>query len=274
MSLMQDLPRLFTSPTWQMAPGERAALAGIVSALQPGLAIEIGTADGDSLDVIAAHSREVHAFDLERRAGVTDERFPNVTFHICDSHALLPRLLDELAGAGKNVDFALVDGDHSARGVRADVEDLLNARSVGRTVIAIHDTLNERVRGGLEAVDFAAFERVAHVDLDFVPGQVLRKREGDEPWCGLGIVLVGWDVGSDAAWRETHSAADVTAAFLGRSAPGGGHYHVVADLERQLDHLGDVIERMRRSWSWRATGPFRRLARAARARRRAGPPAG
>jgi hypothetical protein len=134
--------------------------------------------------------------------------------------------------------------------------------------------LNERVRGGLEAVDFAAFEGVAHVDLDFVPGQVLRKREGDEPWCGLGIVLVGWDVGSGAAWRETHSAADVTAAFLGRSAPAEGHYHVVADLERQLDHLGDVLERMRRSWSWRATGPFRRLGRVARTRRRAGPPAG
>jgi hypothetical protein len=257
----QALPRLFTSRTWEMPPGERAALEGVVSSLRPALAIEIGTANGESLASISKHSTGVHAFDLSRRATVTDERFPNVTFHIGDSHEQLPLVLEELSAAGRNVDFVLVDGDHSARGVRQDVEDLLSSSCVGHTVILIHDTLNERVRAGLDEVDYGGFDKVSLVDLDFVPGQILRKEEGDEPWCGLGLVLVGWDPGDDPIWHRAHPAPAVADGFLGSRAGGDGappHYHVVAALEREVTTLTEVIERMRGSWSWRVTAPFRR----------------
>jgi cephalosporin hydroxylase len=96
-----------------MLPGERAALEGVLSALRPSLSIEIGTDKGGSLEVIGAHSKIVHAFDLIRRAEVTTERFPNVTFHTGDSHELLPAVLAQLADAGLNVDFAFVDGNHT-----------------------------------------------------------------------------------------------------------------------------------------------------------------
>jgi hypothetical protein len=251
-----------------MPPGERAALEGIVSSLRPALAIEIGTANGESLASISEHSTEVHAFDLSRRDTVTDERFPNVTFHIGDSHELLPVALDELSAAGRNVDFVLVDGDHSARGVRQDVEDLLSSSSVGRTVIVIHDTLNERVRAGLDDVDYGGVEKVSLVDLDFVPGQIIRKEEGDEPWCGLGLVLVGWEIGDGPVWHDAHPAPAVAGGFLRSRAGADGtappNYHVVAALEREVTTLTDVIERMRRSWSWRLTGPFRRAWRLAK----------
>ena len=116
-----------------MMPGERAALEGLLSALKPSLSIEIGTSKGGSLERISAHSRAVHAFDLGRHAQLTSDRFPNVTFHIGDSHELLPTFLLRLAAAMQNVDFAFVDGDHSAVGVRRDVEDLLSSTSVGRS---------------------------------------------------------------------------------------------------------------------------------------------
>jgi Methyltransferase domain len=260
-TLAQALPRLFTSAVWEMPPGERAALVGVVASLRPTLAIEIGTANGESLTAISEHSAEVHAFDLERRASVTDERFPNVTFHIGDSHVLLPAALRELEAAGRNVDFVLVDGDHSARGVRQDVEDLLASGSIGRTVVLIHDTLNERVRAGLEEIDYGSFAKVSHVDLDFVPGLILRKAEGDEPWCGLGLLLVGWDAPPAAPEHATHPAPALADAFLrGRAGNDGppSPYHVVAALEREVTTLTEVVERMRASWSWRVTAPFRR----------------
>jgi Methyltransferase domain len=247
-----------------MPPGERAALAGVVSSLRPALAIEIGTANGESLAAISEHSTEVHAFDLERRPSVTGERFPNVTFHIGDSHAQLPAVLRDFETAGRNVDFVLVDGDHSARGVRQDVEDLLSSVSVGRTVVLIHDTLNERVRAGLEEVDYGSFGKVSLVDLDFVPGRILRKEEGDEPWCGLGLLLVGWEVPETSVWQQARAAPAVAEAFLRGRAGGDGPpspYHVVASLERELTALTEVVERMRASWTWRATAPFRRALR-------------
>src|SRR4051812_27377118 len=59
---------IYTRADWQMSPGERAAFEGVLAQLQPRLAIEIGTAEGGSLERIAANSADVHAVDL------TDER--------------------------------------------------------------------------------------------------------------------------------------------------------------------------------------------------------
>ncbi len=112
-----------------MAPGERAAVEGVLRLLRPSLSIEIGTARGGSLEAISLASDSVHSFDLQRHSDLTSERFPNVVFHTGDSHELLPELLEELAVSGRNVDFALVDGDHSAQGVRADVESRSRRRA-------------------------------------------------------------------------------------------------------------------------------------------------
>ena len=144
-----------------MAPGERAAVEGVLRLLQPSLSVEIGTARGGSLQAISLASHEVHSFDLHRHWSLTSERFPNVVFHTGDSHEQLPRLLDELSASDRNVDFALVDGDHSAQGVKRDLEDLLASPSVGRSVILLHDTLNRRVRTGSRASTTARSTRSA-----------------------------------------------------------------------------------------------------------------
>jgi hypothetical protein len=180
---------LFLAAQWQMAFGERAAVEGLVAALRPGLAIELGTAEGGSLARIAAHSAEVHTFDLEPTAAAVPG---HVHQHIGDSHVLLPQLLAELADAGRNVDFALVDGDHTHDGVRRDLTDLLESPAVGRTVIVLHDTANDAVRGGVRAVDFARFPKVAYVDLGFVE---LPQPDGAlaEHWGGLGLVVADQD---------------------------------------------------------------------------------
>ena len=159
---------------WQMSYGERAALEGLLSQRKPTLAIEIGTAEGGSLERFAVHSREVHSFDL---IGPSPEArsLENVTFHTGDSHALLPQLLAEFADGGRVVDFVLVDGDHSADGVRRDVEDLLNSPSTSETLIVMHDTMNEVVRAGLEEVEFEAWPKVAYVEMDLVAGDMFRE---------------------------------------------------------------------------------------------------
>jgi Methyltransferase domain len=179
---------IFRDEVWQMSLGERAAVEGVLAQLAPPLAIEIGSMEGACLRHIAAHAQEAHSFDLRPP---TLELPANVTLHTGDSHELLPPFLASLAEQGRNVDFALVDGDHTPDGVRRDVEDLLDSRAVGRTVIVIHDTANEHVRRGLEAIHFSAWPKVAHVELDWIPGQLFAEPAlRNELWYGLGLVLV------------------------------------------------------------------------------------
>lgn len=193
-----DTPRLHPHPVFatseqQMSNGERAALEGVLSELRPRLAIEVGTAEGASLGRIAAHAAEVHSFDLFA-AVLPAAELPHVTLHTGDSHELLAPFLAQLAEAGRNVDFVLVDGDHSSDGVRRDLQDLLDSPALGHTTILIHDTSNPTVRSGLDAVDYAARAKVVLVELDWIPGYVFTNPHfRDELWGGLGHIAIDAD---------------------------------------------------------------------------------
>ncbi|HZR95943.1 MAG TPA: class I SAM-dependent methyltransferase [Gaiellaceae bacterium] len=177
--------------TWQMHYGERAALVGLLSVLRPELSIEIGTAGGGSLTHLAARSTRVHSFDISPDVLALEERFPNVTFHVGDSAETLPPLLDELERDGRNVDFVLVDGDHTRSGVRRDAEILLASAACAATAVVFHDTSNADVRAGLDDVGFEQHPKVAFVALDFVPGYVSREEARRfEVWNGLGLVIL------------------------------------------------------------------------------------
>lgn len=109
-------PLLQGSPDWQMRFGERFALEGVLATLKPRLAIEIGTAQGGSLRRIASHCQEVHSFDILPDIDGLEDELPNVRTHVGDSAVLVPQFLAGLEHEGREVDFVLVDGDHSAAG--------------------------------------------------------------------------------------------------------------------------------------------------------------
>lgn len=199
-------PAVLLDATWQMAPGERMALEGILSQLKPALAVEVGTAEGGSLRRIAAHSGEVHAFDIEPGAAEVVAPIPNAHAHIGDAAELLPRVLAEFQAAGRSVDFALIDGDHSAEGVQRDVRAVLDSPACSRTVVVLHDTANEAVRDGLEALDLPNHPKVAFSMLDFVPGYLVVEEHdrSDEIWNGLGVVVLDEAEGRDPAFVDVH----------------------------------------------------------------------
>jgi len=181
---------IFAPSPWQMSLGERAALEGVLTQRRPKLAIEIGTAQGGSLERIAAHAAEVHSFDLVApQLDVAAQ--PHVHLHPGDSHVLLKQQLEEFASAGRNVDFVLVDGDHSADGVQRDIQDLLESPAIADTVILIHDASNEEVRRGVERVPYVSFAKVRRVELDWLPGYIASIPERRfEIWGGIGLVIV------------------------------------------------------------------------------------
>ncbi len=256
-----DIPSLANTP-WQMAYGERSAFEGLLAQIKPQLAIEIGTAEGGSLARIAAHSDEVHSFDMIQAAPEV-QRLPNVHFHTGDNHVLLPELLAELAAAGRNVDFVLVDGDHSTEGVRQDMVDLLDSPAVRHTVIVMHDSMNEWVRTGLEQVPYDQYSKVKYVDLDFVAGfMFLEKSLEYELWGGLALVYVVAD-GRELAlspvqsrYRPTHDL--VIAARDAMLRTGDGAPKLSANEHAEFDRLRERLDVIMNSKSWRLTEPLRR----------------
>jgi Methyltransferase domain len=294
---MQNMD-IFADAYWQMSFGERAALEGVLSQLQPKLSIELGTAEGGSLSRIAVHSSEVHSFDLvSPQLPVAEEK--HVTIHTGDSHETLPRELERFAEKGRNIDFVLVDGDHSSDGVRRDVEDLLNATAVARTVILIHDTTNPTVRAGLDAVHYSAWPKVAHVDMDFVPGYMfLEERLRNELWGGLGLLIIDSTrlaYGAPSVVQERYYPAapiferirDLVIAQESDSGPQEVErlpsdttpdeklQKHIEELESEILRISSVSAHHEALWhammnsvSWKVTAPIRALAAQARSRAR------
>jgi hypothetical protein len=283
---------IFDDSAWQMSRGERAALEGMLTQWRPRLAVQIGTADGGSLERMARHAEAVHAFDFIPPALEAGERFANVTFHTGDPQELLAAFLAALADDGGNVDFVLLTGDGAPGGVRRSLEQLLDSPAVARTAILVHQVNNERVRRGLDGVHFDAWPKVAAVEPDFVPGYMVAEERGrHELWGGLALVLV------DAARRRYHAGS----AMHGRAYPAAPLFAEVRDyvvarertegfgaaysgapvdpaqarlverLRDELAHADHEVQRLRSvarhheelwrslmdSWSWRITGPIR-----------------
>lgn len=259
---------IFEQDGCRMAGGERAALEGVLAQLAPALSITVSREQEMSLDRVATHSREVHAFVAARSAKPS----ANVTVHAGDPTASLPGVLADLADAERVVDFVLVVGRGHADSARAVVEHLLNSPAVADTVILIQDTADTAVRASLGDIPYAAWPKLAHVNLDFVPGAVL---EDETP--GLGLLVVN-------AARKAYFAEAVTPprVRVDRSRPddnsaeamsrsGGDALAREGELTELIEHLqGEVIRlssvcahhealwrNMMDSASWRVTAPLR-----------------
>jgi Methyltransferase domain len=274
-----ELP-CFTRRPWQMTYGERAALEGILGQLRPLLAIEIGRAEGGSLRRISAHAEHVISIDL-LEPGDEAAGLGNVTVHVGDSHHQLRTVLEELAAAGRNVDFVLVDGDHSSEGARADILDLLGSSAITRTVILAHDSINEEVRDGLDAVPYGDFAKVNLVDLDFVPGYVCRDPDNyGQCWGGFALIVVdsSGTFGADRIrypvpfpvpdvlweWAEAFREWGRTPSLRAINAEVVQLHREVDRLRAELAGTAAVLDSVVRSISWRATRPLRAAVRPVR----------
>ena len=264
----EGLIQILQDPNCQMSYGERAALEGLLAQLKPELAIEIGTAEGGSLARIAAHSAEVHSFDLVEPDPAARE-LAGVTFHTGDSHRLLPELLARFAEEGRNVDFVLVDGDHSSEGVRQDVHDLLESPAIAQTIIVLHDTMNEMVRAGLEDVRYEAYPKVEYVELDLVAGYMFREPSLlHELWGGLGLIVVDSSraayFSGGARQRRYYEAFGLVREARGLVVDREAGKSPEQELTRLREELRDTrgwLDAVQGSASWRITAPLRALKR-------------
>ena len=174
-----------------MAYNENAVFQALLSTLRPKCTIEVGTETGVTLALMARYSTRAISIDIDpmvkaRLAG----KFPNTEFITGSSHDVLPVLLKRLADAGTTPDFIFIDGDHSAEGVRIDVEHVLSVRPLTQMVVLMHDSFNPGCRKGILAANWSRNPYCHYVELDFSPG-VLHPDEScyRQMWGGLAFAL-------------------------------------------------------------------------------------
>jgi len=180
---------------WQMLPVERMALTGFLSRIKPRHALEIGTYYGGSLSLIAQYAERVWAVDIDPDVPGRFSVPENVDLRIGPPEGLVSRILEELEISGVALNLILIDADHSADGVRRDIETILNRPMPPREpcFILMHDSGNPECRRGISTANWAACPYIHSVELDFVPGQIIEHAiQGNkgEIWGGLAMAYL------------------------------------------------------------------------------------
>ncbi|MFL5733350.1 MAG: class I SAM-dependent methyltransferase [Chloroflexia bacterium] len=177
-----------------MNPAERLAIVALMDHLRPRLSMEIGSKYGGSLAVLSHYSERVISLDIDPTVPERLKHFPNVDFMIGDSGKTLPAKLTEIEEAREPLGFALIDGDHSAEGVRRDIESFLHYCPLGSLYILMHDSFNPDVRRGIKSAGWQDCAYVQALDLDFVPGIMMSERPlAREMWGGFALAVLGPD---------------------------------------------------------------------------------
>jgi len=174
---------------WMMTQAERCLLIWLLEKIRPEVSIEIGTAGGGSLSVIAQFSNEVFSIDPDPSCAERfRQKFKNVKFLTGKSQVLLPSLLEEQCKIGKGPSFVLIDGAHQREAVRQDICNLLKVQPTQPMWVIMHDSYNPGCRQGIIEGNWAENSYVHYVELDFVPGRF--NAETKEMWCGFAIALL------------------------------------------------------------------------------------
>lgn len=179
-------------------PDELRGLIELVAERKPKVLMEIGTARGGTLMLMARFAAEdavIVSVDLPfgRNGGGYPEwkvphyrkfPMPGQTLHLIrgDSHAEATRREVEGLLGGRGIEFLMVDGDHSAEGVARD-HALWSSLMAPGSVMAFHDVLENRFD---PSIDVNRFWTTLETD----PAVATRVLVGDPDQGNFGIGLV------------------------------------------------------------------------------------
>lgn len=167
--LLDRILRPDPSLEWQMNPAEQLVLNALLRELQPSVSIEVGTYKGGSLQLLSRYSDRVISIDANPEvAKALSGRFSNVSYITGNSSTLLPFWINASKSYGQ-LEFVLIDGDHSTDGVKSDIECFLGPTPPPCPLyILMHDSLIPECREGIRFADWASNVYVHAVDLDFM----------------------------------------------------------------------------------------------------------
>jgi hypothetical protein len=175
-----------------MHDSERLGLTALLTRHRPKCAIEIGTYKGGSLSLLSQLCEAVFSIDIDPEVAEKFRYFPNVAFLTGDSSSILPELLKALDDADMPPEFMLIDGDHSAEGIKRDVNCLLDYQPKRPLFVALHDSFNPGCRSGMLEAGWERSPHLQWIDLDFLPGRIVDHGgpSAGQMWGGLALAYL------------------------------------------------------------------------------------
>lgn len=174
---------------WQMSRAEKYCLIELLESLKPEISIEIGTYKGGSLQVIQKYSEKVYSIDISPAPkNFLKSRFPNVEFIVGEGDKEVSKIFEQVDKQNKKVEFVLIDGDHSKKGVFRDLTAVLSYPHKHALSILLHDSFNPQCRKGIKSIDFSKYPMVEYVELDYVTGSFWHNESYREMWGGFALI--------------------------------------------------------------------------------------
>jgi hypothetical protein len=174
---------------WQMSRAEKYCLINLLQHLKPETAIEIGTFMGGSLQVLNDYVKNIYSIDISSAPkSFLENQYGKVDFRVGDSSKILPDLLQEIESKGQKLEFILVDGDHTTKAVRKDIEAILNYTHKNPVTIILHDSFNPQCRKGIKSIKYDSYPSVCYVELDYIGGSYWHNDTFREMWGGFAII--------------------------------------------------------------------------------------
>lgn len=219
---------------WQMTRAEKYAFVSLLEYARPETAIEIGTYRGGSLQVLSKLAGRVISIDIspDCRSQLSD-RFVNVEFLAGKSRDVLPGVLERIRENGESLGFVLIDGDHSADGVRDDINLVLGHVPSRPVYVVFHDSFNPDCRRGILAADWKQCPHVHYVEVDFIPGVYHFNRFDTalprSMWGGLAVaVMLPEARAGDLTIHQSQEGLFKTVRNSSRLSPAK-HFHAMLD---------------------------------------------
>lgn len=181
------LSKEYLEAEWQMSSAEKITMLHLLDKIGPEVSIEIGTQYGGSLKPISDYSKQVYAFDFSHDK-IDKSRFNNVDFITGNSRITVPRIIKELNKSHLNLEFVLIDGDHSSEGVKSDIENILMYKPQKKLYLLMHDSFNPIVRSGILRANWSGCPYIHFIDIDFLHGTIFKS--GYQLWEGLALALL------------------------------------------------------------------------------------
>lgn len=178
---------------WQMMECERIALTGVLARIRPRGGLEIGVYYGGSLSLAAQFCERIVAVDIDPAVKSRFALPKNAELWIGSSREMIPRALEDFRRRRVPLEYVLIDAEHSAEGVKRDINLVLQYRPLMPMVVLIHDSGNPGCRAGILSADWSSNPHVRTVQCDFVPGQIIEhsiKNGRGDVWGGLALAYL------------------------------------------------------------------------------------
>ena len=155
-----------TNSDWQMSCREKLCLIGLLQCLKPKKVIEFGYHRGGATKWLSQFTEKVISVDVNEFVSDASTKYTNVEVWRCNTAEAIKKIKTD----NLSFDLAIIDADHSRRGVANDVSGILPHTEV----IRMHDSFNPACRRGM--LDALKSQNSHSFYLDFMPS--LLKEDG------------------------------------------------------------------------------------------------